>query len=276
MLAVTLPKGGVGKSTTAVNLAAALAASGRRVLLVDTDTQGQTAAMLGLRGTDAPAFGLADVLAGDVPPADAVATARPSTAPLLEAGGASGRLDLLAGGPALAGAAREITRRDFGAEHVLAEALAGFAAGYDLAILDTAPGWDALSANVLFFASELLAPVALDSLALEAFAAFVRRVEDVRRYRPGLALRYVLPTLYDRRIKAPGEVLGHLRTFTAADTGGKGAPGAPILLPPVRYSVRLAEAPAHGQTVFEYAPGSSGAEDYAEAARLILETPPPA
>lgn len=241
----------MGKSTSAVNLAAALALDGHRVLLIDTDTQGQAAGMLGVKLDTSQSYTLADVLDGSRQPSETIISAREN-------------LDLLAGGADLARAAREIARRDFGAEYMLSEALTDFASGYDVTLVDTSPGWDALSANVLFFATEVLAPVSLDALALDAFARFVQRIADVQRYRQALQLRYVLPTHYDRRIRAPGEVLNHLKAFTEGQSL--------TLLPAIRYSVRLSEAPGHGQTIFEYAATSTGAIDYAAAARALLQT----
>ena len=105
-IAVALSKGGVGKTTTAVNLAAGLALAGQRVLLVDVDTQGQVTKALGVQA----ALGLADLVTGETTPAEALLPARE-------------RLAVLAGGRALAGLKRQITRRDFGGEQVLAEAL---------------------------------------------------------------------------------------------------------------------------------------------------------
>ena len=138
-IAVALSKGGVGKTTTAVNLAAGLAGAGERVLLVDLDTQGQVAKALGIQ----PAGGLADVVLDGAPPRKAVVEAREG-------------LGLLAGGRALAGLKRDIARRDYGGERTLAEALAPLDGAYDLVVLDTAPAWDTLTVNALFYASEVL------------------------------------------------------------------------------------------------------------------------
>lgn len=242
-LAISLQKGGVGKSTSAVNLAAGLALAGLQVLLVDTDTQGQASRCLGQR----PEAGLAQVLAGDLQPQRAIVQARE-------------RLWLLAGGRALSGAKREIDRRAFGAEQVLAEALAPLEGQYDFVILDTAPGLDSLGVNVLFYAEEVLAPVSLEVLTLQGLVDFQQNIQAVRKYHKELELRYVLPTFLDGRVKKSQEILEQLKAHYGQ-----------LLCQPIRYSVRLSEAPGYGQTIFEYAPGSTGAQDYQALTERILQ-----
>ena len=144
-LAVSITKGGTGKTTTTVNLAAGLALQGVRVLVVDADSQGQAGQMLGLQ----PEYGLAEVISQGAKPETAVVEVRPN-------------LYLLAGGRALAGVRRLIARKDFGAERTFAEALDSIEGQYDFVIFDTAPGWDPLTVNVLFYATEVLAPVSLE------------------------------------------------------------------------------------------------------------------
>jgi chromosome partitioning protein len=244
-LAVALSKGGVGKSTTAVSVAAGLARAGAQVLLVDTDTQGQVAGMLGVH----PAAGLADLLAGDQPPEAVVMEARE-------------RLWLLAGGRGLAGSKRLIDRKDFGGERSLTEALAPLDRRYDYVILDTAPGWDVLSVNVLFYVAEILAPIALEVLSLQSLLDFQKSLAAIQRYNPDLALRYVLPTFLDRRVRKSAELLAQLRTHFG-----------PQLCAPIRYNVRLSEAPGYGQTIFEYAPDSAGATDYHHLVERIRHGP---
>lgn len=241
-IAIALSKGGVGKTTTAVNLAAGLALAGRRVLLIDVDTQGQAARLLGCT----PQSGLAEVAGGDVAPEQALTAARE-------------RLDLLAGGRGLATLKRLITRKDFGGEQTVVEALAPLDGRHDYAILDTAPGWDALSVNALFYATEVLTPVSLEIMTLQSLLDFNQSLAAIQRYHPALTLRYIVPTFFDRRVRKSDEI----RSQLAQHFGAR-------LCEPIRYNVRLSEAPGYGQTIFEYAPHSPGAEDYRALTERIM------
>ena len=168
-------------------------------------------------------------------------------------------LDLLAGGRGLASLKRLITRKDFGGEQTLAEALAPLDDRYSFAILDTAPGWDALSVNALFYADEVLSPVSLEVMTLQSLLDFAGSLAAIQRYHPELALRHVLPTFFDRRVRKSDEILAQL-----VDHFGD------RVCAPIRYNVRLSEAPGYGQTIFEYAPHSAGADDYRALVERIV------
>jgi chromosome partitioning protein len=240
-IAVALTKGGVGKTTTAVNLAAGLALAGQRVLLIDVDTQGQAGKMLGC----SPPAGLAELAAGSASPDQAITPARDN-------------LWLLGGGKALAGLKMLITRKEFGAERTLSEALVPLENQYDYVVLDSAPGWDALSVNVLFYACEVLSPVSLEVMTLQGLSDFAQNLASIQRYHSDLQLRYVVPTFFDRRVKKSEEILTQLQAYYPAQ-----------ICAPIRYNVRLSEAPGYGQTIYEYAPASIGAEDYAALVERI-------
>jgi len=242
-IAIALSKGGVGKTTTAVNLAAGLARSGRSVLLVDVDTQGQVARALGCETEN----GLAELVLGEVDLDSGAKLVREN-------------LWLLAGGRSLAGLKRLITRKDFGGEQTVSEALAPLEGRYEYVILDTAPGWDALTINVLFYAEEVLAPVSLEVLTLQGLTEFARSMSSIQKYHPELALKYVVPTFFDRRVKKSDEILNQLRGYYPTQ-----------VCTPIRYSVRLSEAPGYGQTIYEYAPSSVGAEDYQALTERIMQ-----
>ena len=241
-IGVCLTKGGSGKTTTAVNLAHGLARMGQRVLLIDTDTQGQCAQSLGVN----PTLGLADLVLGETSLGDAILEARPG-------------LWLLAGGGRLAGVKREIARREMGSEWELSEAL-GALDGYGYVIVDTSPGWDTMTINALFTVTEVLAPVNLEVLALRALGDFERHIDSVKRYHNELTWRYVVPTFFDRRVAKSEELLGQLHQRYGT-----------LVCQPVRYNVRLSEAPGFGQTIFEYAPTAPGAEDYQRLVERIMQ-----
>lgn len=241
-IAISLSKGGVGKTTTAVNIAAGLARAGYSVLLIDTDTQGQSGRALGV----IPEIGLAELISEEATPEEAISEVRD-------------KLYLLAGGRSLAGLKRLIDRKDFRAERTLAEGLERLDSQYDYIILDTAPGWDSLTVNVLFYASEILAPVSMEVLTLTGLLYFQESIEAIQQYRPELEIRYILPTFYDRRVKKSEEILTQLQ-----------AAYPDKLCIPIRYSVRLSEAPGYGQTIYEYASDSSGAEDYKTLTERII------
>jgi chromosome partitioning protein len=233
-IAVALSKGGVGKTTTVVNLAAGLARAGQRVLLVDMDTQGQLARALGVQAQ----AGVTDVALGELSADQAVLNVRDG-------------IWLLAGGRSLAGLKRVIARKDFGGEQTLTEALAPLEGQYDLVLVDTAPAWDTLTVNTMFYANQVLIPVSLEVLALQGLIEFVRSLDSIQKYHPELSLRYILPTFMDRRVRKSEEILAQMIGYYNE-----------LVCDPIRYNVRLSEAPGYGQTIFEYAPHSAGAEDY--------------
>jgi chromosome partitioning protein len=230
----------VGKTTTAVNLGAGLAMRGDRVLLVDLDTQGHVARAMGIT----PPRSLYEVLDENLPPRQAITPARP-------------RLDLLAGGRLLARAKKTIASLPYGAEHVLSEKLSKLI-DYDYIILDTAPSWDVLNVNALFYAHEVLLPISMEALAVYGMADFMESIKGVRRYNPSIHLKYVLPTFFDRRVRKSTEILQQLLDHFQR-----------TVLPPIRYNVALSECPAHGKTIFEYAPKSRGSKDYARLVERI-------
>ena len=242
-IAITLNKGGVGKSSTAISIAHGLALKKKRVLLIDTDDQGQDAFLLGLK----PKIGLADVLNEDVPIKDAIVEARPN-------------LWLLAGGKALSGVKRSIGRKDFGAERTLSDALASIEKDFDYCIIDTSPAWDPLTINTLFYATEVLTPVSLEILTINSLTEFSDRLASVQRFNKHLKHSYLVPTFYDRRVKKSAEILSQLKKHFSKQ-----------MCEPIKYSVRISESAGFGQTIFEYAPKSSGAKDYKKVVERIMK-----
>jgi chromosome partitioning protein len=241
-IALTNAKGGVAKTTSCVNLGAGLALLGYRTLLVDCDTQGQVAKSLGVHAGE----GLGELVQGEAGLGDVQVEAREN-------------LFVIAGG-SLSGAKRLISRRDMRSELVLSEALEDLN-GYDFVLLDTAPSWDVLNVNCLFYVDELLIPVSMEALALQGVGDLVSRVEQVQRYREDRVLKKsIIPTFYDGRVSKSAEILEQLKRYF---------PGA--VWPVVRYNVKLSEAPGFGQHIFEYAKRSNGAADYARLAKQLAK-----
>ena len=239
-ICVTLSKGGVGKTTTAVNLSAGLAMSGYKVLLIDTDTQGQSSFLLGKK----PPAGLTELLTGELPPEETIIKARPN-------------LDLLGGGRSLAGAKRIIDKRSFGSEWTLSEALEKIDKGYDYVVIDTSPGWDQLTVNVLFYADEILTPVSLEVLSLHGLAEFIKNLHAIKRYKE-IDLKYILPTFLDTRVEQPKDIYRKLQTIYGDN-----------VCTPVRYDEELSKIPSHGKTIFEFHPDGDAAADYGALVRTI-------
>ncbi|MDF1615048.1 AAA family ATPase [Desulfurivibrio dismutans] len=240
-IGVCISKGGVGKTTTSVNLAAGLAYAGYRVLLVDTDTQGQDSFVLGVR----PKGGLTELVTEELTPEEAIFKARE-------------RLWLLAGGKSLAGLKRLIDRKDFGGELTIAETLKKLESQFDYIVVDTSPGWDPLTVNVLFYVNEVLTPVSLEIMTLQGLVEFLKSLSAIQKHRKDVALKYILPTFHDQRVKKCNNILEKIQELYGH-----------MLCKPIRHNVHLSESPSAGQTIFEFAPGSTGAEDYRELVRKV-------
>jgi chromosome partitioning protein len=233
--------GGSGKTTTCVNLGAALAQMGRRVLLVDADLTASAHLALGL-GDPGPS--LTQVLMRQSKAKDCVLPAREN-------------IDLLPSDLDLAKAqermAMEVARED-GFLALLPEAT-----DYDYVLLDSAPPFSLLMINALNYADEMLVPLPTEALALTSAQKALGHLELVTSTLGAKAtIRWVVPTFYDGRRRMCQAVLDNLQ-----EEFGK------QVTSPIRVDAKLAEAPGSGQTIFEYSAGSRGAEDYARLARLV-------
>ena len=243
-ICISLSKGGVGKSSTAVSIAHGLSLAGKKVLLIDTDDQNQDSFLLGIT----PKYGLVDVLNETSPMKveDAIEKARES-------------LWILAAGRGLSATKRSIGTKEFGAEQTLSGALSSIEGKFDFVIVDTAPSWDTLTINALFYCTEVLTPVSLEVLTLNSLVEFSERLKGVQRYNKELVHKYLLPTFWDRRVKKSSEILEQLRKHYTTQ-----------ICEPVKYSVRMSESAGFGKTIYEYAPNSSGAKDYQKTVKRIL------
>ncbi len=256
-IALINQKGGVGKTTTAVNLGAALALAGRRVVLIDLDPQANLSLHLGhAPGREQPA--IYRVLTGAARLEEALSDSSTSG------------LRFLPSSIDLSGAELELANT-FGRELLMREAIERWereqrelsgASPADYVLLDCPPSLGLLSVNGLVAASEALIAVQTEFFALQGMSKLLEVVQLLRRrLNPALRIAGILPCLYDSRLMLAREVLAEIRNYF---------PGQ-VFRRPIAKNVKLAEAPSYGRTIFEYAAGSSGAQDYAEVARELIE-----
>ncbi len=254
-IAVLNQKGGVGKTTTAVNTAAALAARGSRVLTLDLDPQAHLTIHLGVEPQTVG--GAYPVLIRSARLQEQILMVRPN-------------LWLLPANIDLVGAETELIQV-VGREIVLREALEPMAQDFDYCLIDCGPSLGLLTLNALAAAQEVLIPLEPHFLALQGFGKLLQTVELVnRRINPGLKVAGILFCMYDSRASLPQEVKADIEQFLANARGTASAWSDAQVLPTcIRRNIKLAEAPSHGKTIFEYEPGCNGAEDYRRVADFI-------
>ena len=247
IIAIANQKGGVGKTTTAVNLATAFAATGRRVLVVDLDPQGNASTGLGFP-TEARGPTTYDLLRGD----SEVDTAMMPTVVL--------RLFLVPGSADLAGIELEMSqenRREF----LLARMLRGQLGVFDEVLIDCPPSLNLLTINALVAADSVLVPLQCEFYALEGLAQLMRTIERVQQaLNPRLALEGVLLTMYDQR--------NNLSDLVAADV--RRHFGDKVYATMIPRNVRVSEAPSHGLPALLYDPRCAGSQAYTQLAAEML------
>jgi chromosome partitioning protein len=248
ILAITNQKGGVGKTTTAINVAAALAANDLHVLVIDSDPQGNaTTGMGAAKNADRPS--LYQVLLGEAEIADAV----------LQTGFEG--LDLVPGDKNLIGANLELVdtpRREFR----LYDKVNAIRAKYDFILIDCPPALDLLTLNALIAADAVLVPIQCEFFALEGISELMDTIQRIRdSFERPLQIEGILLTMFDDRTNLTRQVAYDLRDFF----------GAMVFQTVIPRSIRLAEAPSHGQSILAYDVRSRGAESYIRLAKEILE-----
>lgn len=248
VIAIASQKGGVGKTTTAINLGACLAQESRRVLVVDIDPQGNASSGLGVNGNDHPKSTY-EVLLGEAEPAEAI---RPT---------ALANLDLLPSGQRLSGAEVELVGV-MARETRLKNALGKVRSEYDYVLVDSPPSLGLLTINALTAADSVLIPLQCEYLALEGLTQLIGAIRLVQDHlNGGLRIEGVLLTMYDSRLNLSQQVADEARKFFAER----------VYRTMIPRNVKLSEAPSFGKPIVLYDPHSTGAESYRELAREVID-----
>ncbi len=254
-IAVFNHKGGTGKTTTSINLAAGLAETGRRVLLIDADGQGNVGASLGIAGQRT----LYHVLVSGAKASDVAVPVRDG-------------LDVLTSNETLAAAELFLAERP-NRDRIMRERLGDACREYDTVVIDCAPALSLMNQNAMVYADSVIVPVACDYLSLIGMKQVLRTIRHVRELlQHDVQLLGVLPTFFDVRNRISREAILTLRDHFEGRC-----------YDPIRINTKLREAPSAKQTIFEYAPKSHGAEDYMRLVQRVTavatsasDTPRPA
>ena len=249
IVAVANQKGGVAKTTTAINLAASLALANQRVLLVDLDPQGNLTSGIGLKGQTASAGTIYEALTGSR------ASARSFVVPT-----AIDHLAIIPADRHLTGAEIELVTAE-GREYRLRRILDALRHDYDFIFVDSPPSLGLLTLNALVAADSVLIPLNCEYFALEGIAELLSTIERVREHlNPSLAIEGVLLTMYDERTNLGQQVSANIREYFADQ----------VYRTVIPRNVRLGEAPSHGVPVILYDARSRGAEAYVNFAREFM------
>lgn len=248
VFATTNQKGGVGKTTTAINLAASLAANDLRILVVDSDPQGNATSGLGVN-KDPERASTYDLLLAEVPPADVVVATSFDGVSIIPADKnlAGANLELV-----------DLPKREFR----LRERIAAVRSQFDFVIIDCPPALDLLTLNALMAADAVVVPIQCEFFALEGISELMDTIDRIREsFNHPLEIAGILLTMYDDRTNLTRQVAADLREFFQDE----------VFKTIIPRSVKLAEAPSFGKPILSYDPRSKGAESYIQLAKEILD-----
>ena len=242
-LAILNQKGGTGKTTTAVNLAAGLAEAGKKTLILDLDAQGHVGISLGVQSPRS----LYNLLIENVPFEDCVVPIRKN-------------LDVITANETLAAAELYLARLNDGRERVLERKMQAIQ-DYDYVIMDCGPSLSQLNLNALKYADKVIVPVSCDFLSLVGVRQILKTLKHINQtLMHPIEIMGVLPTFYDRRSKINNDAVNNLKSNFKDK-----------VLPPIRTNTTLREAPSHRQSIFEYDAESHGAQDYRKLVQWVIE-----
>ena len=241
-IAVINQKGGVGKTTTVVNLAAALASMNKKVLILDLDPQGNLNTNLMVY----PSKDMYHLLIGEAKPEECIVHVNENLH-IIPSDRKLSKAELIMAG---------MTAR----ETILRRAMEDVY-GYDYVLIDCPPSINLLNQNALLYANEAFIPVATEYLALDALRKMEYTIQEINEiFNHNIKITMIIPTLYDKRIKSSVRILSEIK---------KGFNG--LVSMPIRVNSKIKEAPERGLTIFEYAKSSRGAKDYLKLAQRVIE-----
>ncbi|MDH5259529.1 MAG: ParA family protein [Gammaproteobacteria bacterium] len=243
-IAVISQKGGVGKTTTSMNLAHALALSGKKVLLIDMDPQANLSTSLGIHGNEIK--GIAAVLLGKEAIESHIIELKENL-DLIPAGGKLGELEFLSDGGSTRG-------------FLLEQAIKSLTRNYDFLLIDCPPSAGLLGMNAMLAVNELLIPVSSDYLSMQGLSRLLGIIQHIEEKLKRSSKKWIVITRFHRRRRLAKEVREKLLVYF---------PGR-VLDTPIRESVALAESPSYGVSIFEYKKLSYGAQDYLSLAKDIV------